>query len=237
MKDILAAIENKKQEFSQLPLFDFMRNKNIDPRQRLAWAPCAAPFVMSFGELNKHFLRVEPTNDPLQEIINNYTYEDDFHWLWFLEDLKNLELDKSLRFSEALKFLWSEETKNTRWLSYQLYRHTSEATPIQKLVVIEVMEATGNATLSIAAEVSKELKAITQKEYQYLGESHVDVENDHALWSSNIDQFIKNIELSEESQKEAFELVDKLFTAFTDFTNELLAYAQKQKIEQPMSIT
>lgn len=237
MKDVLTEIEIRKQEFSQLPLFIFMRNKSIDPRQRLAWAPCAAPFVMSFGELNKHFLRVEPTNDPLQDIINNYTYEDDFHWLWFLEDLKNLELDKSLRFTEALKFLWSEDTKNTRWLSYQLYRYTSEATPIQKLIVIEVIEATGNATLSTAAEVSKELKAITQKEYQYLGESHVDVENDHAIWSSTIDQFIQNIHLSESSRKEAFELVDQLFTAFTNFTNELLAYAQKQKNEQPMIIT
>ncbi|MEH2086167.1 hypothetical protein [Nostoc sp.] len=234
MQQVLALIEQKKQEFAQLPLFTFMQDKSINPRQRLAWAPCAAHFIMNFAELNKYFLRVEPTNDPIQTLINKYTYEDDDHWLWFLEDLKNLEFDKTLQFSDALKFLWSEETQNARWLNYQLYRHTSQATPIQKIIVIQVTEATGNIMLSIAAEIGKEIKTITQKQCRYFADLHLDVETGHMKGSSGIDQFLQDIQLSEAAQQEAFEMVENLFTVFTQFANSLLVYAKTHKIEQPL---
>ena len=52
-----------------------MPDQSIDPRQQLL--PCVAPLVMSFGEFNKYVFREEPTNDRLQVIVNNHTYEDD----------------------------------------------------------------------------------------------------------------------------------------------------------------
>ncbi|MDZ8257446.1 hypothetical protein [Nostoc sp. ChiQUE01b] len=234
MQPILALIEQKKQEYAQLPLFNFMQNKSINPRQRLAWAPCAAHFIMNFGEVNKYFLRVEPTTDPIQALINKHTYEDDHHWLWFLEDLKNLELDKSLKFSDALKFLWDEETKNARWLNYHLYRYTSNATPIQKIIIIEVLEATGNIMFSTAAEIGKEIKEITQKPCRYFADFHLNVETGHITGTSGIEQFLQDIQLSEEARQEACELVENLFTVFTQFTNELLVYAETHKIEQEL---
>ncbi|AVH72128.1 hypothetical protein [Nostoc sp. 'Lobaria pulmonaria (5183) cyanobiont'] len=234
MQQVLTLIEQKKQEYAQLALFSFMQNKSINPIQRLAWAPCAAHFIMNFGELNKYFLRVEPTNDPIQALINKHTYEDDHHWLWFLEDLKNLELDKSLKFSDALKFLWSEETKNARYLNYQLYRYTSQATPIQKIIVIEVTEATGNIMFSTAAEIGKEIKAITQKPCRYFADFHLNVETGHMTSQSGIEQFLQDIQLSEATRQEAYELVENLFTIFTQFTNELLVYAETHKVEQQL---
>lgn len=234
MQQILALIEQKKQEFAQVPLFKFMQDQSINPRQRLAWAPCAAHFIMNFGELNKYFLRVEPTNDPIQTLINKHTYEDDHHWLWFLEDLKNLEFDKSVNFSEALKFLWSEETKNARCLNYQLYRYTSQATPIQKIIVIEVTESTGNIMFSTASEIGKEIKVITQNPCRYFADFHLNVETGHMTSLSGIEHFLQDIQLSEESRQEAFELVENLFTAFTQFTNELLVYAKTHQIEQEL---
>ncbi|MFN6566275.1 hypothetical protein [Dendronalium sp. ChiSLP03b] len=229
MKEILALIEKQKQEFAQLPLFEFMKDKSIDPRQRLAWAPCAAPFIMNFGELNKYYFREEPTSDPIQAIINKHTYEDDHHWLWFLEDLDKLELDQPLKFSNALRFLWSDETKNSRWLNYQLCRYTSQATPIQKLIIIEVTEATGNIMFSHAAKISKEIKAITNKQCRYFADFHLAVETGHMTGSSDIEKFIEDIELSEETRQEAFELVEILFECFGKFINGLLIYANNHK--------
>jgi len=239
MKEVLELIQHKKQEFAQLPLFKFMQDQSIDPKQRLAWAPCAAHFVMNFAELNKYFLRVEPTDDPLQILINQHTYEDDHHWLWFLEDLKNLDFDKSLKFTEALRFLWSEETKNVRFLNYQLYRYTVQATPIQKLIVIEVVEATGNVLLVTAtnANIEKQIQAITRRQYRYFGDFHLNVETGHMTGESGIEQLIQDIQLSESTRKEAFELVNNLFAVFTKFTNDLLLYAKTHKIEQPLKAT
>ncbi|MDF5735992.1 MULTISPECIES: hypothetical protein [unclassified Nostoc] len=236
MQEVLALIEEKKQEYAQLPLFNFMQNKSINPRQRLAWAPCAAHFIMNFGELNKYFLRVEPTSDPIQILINKHTYEDDHHWLWFLEDLKNLELDKTLKFSDTLKFLWSEETKSARWLNYQLYRYSSQATPIQKIIVIEITEATGNIMFSTAAEIGKEIKAITQKPCRYFADFHLDVETGHTTGASGIEGILQHIQLSEVTRQQAFELVENLFTTFRQFTNDLLVYAETHQIEQELKV-
>ncbi len=118
MKEILKLIVEKQQVFAQLPLFKFLCDSNVDPRERLAFAPCFAPFVMGFGELNRAVFR-EESNDPIQLMINQHSREDDSHWIWFLEDLQKLSFDLSMNFSDALKFLWSDETYVSRHMIYE----------------------------------------------------------------------------------------------------------------------
>ena len=233
MKEVLALIEHKKQEFAQLPLFEFMQDKSIDPRQRLAFAPCVAPFAMNFADLNKYFLREEPATSKVQEIINKHTYEDDHHWMWFLEDMEKLGFNQSLKFSDSLKFMWSEETKKTRQVCNQLALYTFKADPILKLVVVEAIEATGNVVLFETAQVAKELQQITKQRYRYFGEYHFVVETGHATGTSDIEQFIESIELTEDTRKKAFELVEKVFEVFTESINEFLEYVKTHKISQP----
>ena len=235
MEEFLALIEKKKQEFAKSGLFEFMRDKSIDPRQRLAFAPCIAPFVMSFGEFNKYVFREEPTNDPLQVIVNNHTYEDDHHWLWFLEDLETLGINNSLKFSDALNFVWSEETIASRLVSHQIIRYACGASPITKLVILEVIEATGNVFFSTAAPIAQELRTITQKEFLYFGCFHLAVETGHTTGTPEVDQLIKNIQLSEKTRQEAFKIVEKLFEVFTDFTDELLVHAKTHSFDQPFA--
>lgn len=235
MKKVLALIEKKKQEFASSGLFEFMRDQSIDPRQRLAFAPCIAPFAMSFGEFNKYVFREEPTNDPLQVIVNNHTYEDDHHWLWFLEDLETLGINRYVKFSDALNFLWKEETQGSRWVSHQIFRSAFGASPITKLAILEVIEATGNVFFSTAAPIAQELRTITQKEFLYFGCFHLAVETGHTTGTPEVDQLIKNIQLSEETRQEAFKIVENLFEVFTELTDELLVYAKTHSFEQPFA--
>ena len=235
MEEVLALIEKKKQEFAKSGLFEFMRDKSINPRQRLAFAPCVAPFVMSFGEFNKYVFREEPTNDPIQEIVNKHSYEDDHHWLWFLEDLETLSINKTLRFSDALNFLWNEETKASRWVTHQIFRYAFGATPIAKLAILEVIEATGNVFFSTAAPIAEELRTITQKEFLYFGCFHLAVETGHTTGTPDVEQLIQNIQLTIESRQEAFEVVENLFEAFTKLTDELLVYAKTHSFDQPFA--
>lgn len=233
MEEVLALIEKKKQEFAKSGLFEFMRDQSIDPRQRLAFAPCVAPFVMSFGEFNKYVFREEPTNDPIQEIINKHSYEDDHHWLWFLEDLETLGINRTLKFSDALNFVWSEETQASRWVTHQIFRYAFGATPISKLAIMEVIEATGNVFFSTAAPVAQELRTITQKELLYFGRFHLEVENNHSKDLPQQRRLIENIQLTIESRQEVFEIVENLFEIFTKLTNELLVYAKTHSFDQP----
>ncbi|MDJ0716131.1 MAG: hypothetical protein QNJ54_18200 [Prochloraceae cyanobacterium] len=237
MKDVLALIEQKKKKFAQLPLFEFMQDKSIDPRQRLAFAPCIAPFVMSFGELNKYAFREEPTSDPIQEIINKHTYEDDHHWIWLLEDLEKLGIDRALKFTDALRFLWSEETNISRRVAYELYRYTVQATPIQKLVVIEAAETTGNVFLSVSSQVVLELKSTstTNQEYRYFGGGHLVVDTGHTYCSPKAKRFIESIQLTNEERTQYFQIVDKVFEVFTELTDEFLAYTKTHNISQPFT--
>lgn len=233
MEKVLALIEEKKQKFSNLPLFQFMRDTSIDPRQRLAFVPCMSPFIMSFAELNNRVFREEPTTDKIQEIINKHTHEDGNHWVWFLRDFRQLGLDRSINFTDALRFLWGEETKAGRKLAQTAYRYTFQASPIQKLVVIEVIEATGNVFFTLASKiVTEELQPITQKKYLYFGEFHVAVEPGHTTDSQKEQQFIENIQLTEEEQRKYCDLVEKVFDLFAELTHELLAYGKKHDISE-----
>jgi hypothetical protein len=235
MEEFLALIEKKKQEFAKSGLFEFMRDQSIDPRQRLAYAPCIAPLVMSFGECNKYVFREEPTNDPIQEIVNKHSYEDDDHWLWFLEDLETLGINKSLKFSDALNFVWSEETRASRVVSHQIMRYAYGASPIIKLLILEVVEATGNVFFSMAQPIAEELRTITQKELVYFGNFHWEVENNHSKDLPEQRRWSETIQLTIKLRREAFEVVEKLFEVFTELTDELLVYAKTHSFEQPFA--
>lgn len=232
MKEVLAHIEKKKREFAKLPLFEYMRDTSIDPRQRLAWAPCAAPFAMGFAELNTNVFRDEQTNDPIQKIINEHTCEDDHHWLWFLEDIKRLEINQELKFTDALKFLWSEETRVPRSVIYELYRYTFEASTIQKLVVIEVIEATGNILSTTTALVTNDFEKINKTNLLYFGDIHLSVEPGHVIGIRKIDEYTKDIQFEQQEIAYYLNLVNRIFDLFTELTNALLMYAQKRQIQK-----
>lgn len=230
MKEVLEFIARKQQEFAKLPLFQFLQDSTIDPRQRLAFAPIFAPFVMGFGELNSLVFREEPTDHPIQAIINQHSREDDSHWIWFLEDLKKLGCDISMPLSHALKFLWSGETQASRHMIYELYRYTYQASPIQKLVVIEAVEATADIFLGATAQAARELQGLTNREFRYFGELHFAIDTGHSLHLSETEQQIENLQLTEADQQEAFEYVERVFQIFTDYFNEILAYAKTATI-------
>jgi thioredoxin reductase len=212
-----------------------MRDKSLTPLQRLVFAPCATQFVMSFADLNQYVFRDEPTTDPIQDIINKHSYEDDHHWYWFLEDLEKLGLNPQDNLTETLRSLWSEENKISRQVANELYRLTYKAKPVRKLVAIEATEATGNALLAVSAQVIRELAAQTQEEYRYFGSGHLIVDTGHTYCSIESKRLIENIQVTEAEEQEYLQVVEDIFSIFTDFTHELLAYARKHLSETSMS--
>lgn len=231
MKKVLAHINQKKKEFAQLPLFEFLQDQTIDPRRRLAFAPCIAPFAMSFGELNRQVFRDEPTTDELQKIINVHTYEDDHHWPWLLSDMDKLRFNPRLSFNESLEFLWNEQTINARAAAYYLYNATYQASPARKFTIIEATESTGNILLANSAGPARELTKKTQYDYEYFGAGHLEVDTGHTFCSTESRQVIEAVELSEEERQAAYLAVDETFAVFTNLMNELLAFAQQANIQ------
>ncbi|HIK08272.1 MAG TPA: hypothetical protein IGS40_26920 [Trichormus sp. M33_DOE_039] len=232
MKAVLALIEQKKQEFAKLPICEFLKDKSIDPRQRLAFAPCITPFVMNIWEVNKYFFRVEPTNDPIQKLINVHSYEDDHHFLWYYEDMEKLGFNQSMTYLDALKFIWGPENEKARRVCYKMSAYAYEADPVLKLAIIESNEATGNVVLSLTAEVVRELQQITGENYRYFGDYHLAVETGHAMGTPDVEILIESIEISKEMEEKACYLVEEVFAAFTEMLNEWMAYVKAHKLDQ-----
>lgn len=227
MKEILELIQTKEQEFAQLELFKFFADTSIEAKERIIWVPYIAPLVMGFAELNKSVFRKEGTNNKLQEIINKHTCEDDYHWTWFLEDIQTLGFNHSLLFTDALRFVWSEETKHTRQVCQQIAIHTWNAEPIIVIIAIESVEAAFKVGLSAISPVIEELERVSNRKFYYFGKTHADIENNHANNSSEVEDYIQNIELTEEQKVKARQVVNLVFKLFTDCMDELMLNANK----------
>lgn len=232
MKNTLSLISEKQQAFSKLPLFGFMEDKTIEPVKRLAFAPCAAPFIMSFTDLCKYVLRKEPTSDKVQEILNLHTYEDDFHWQWYIADLEKLGFNYSQQFNDSLTFLWGDETKASRLLAHELYRLIVQSNAVEKLMILEAMEAAADVFLAQTGKITKELQSVTDLEYEYFGSGHGNAEQNHNTRSFDTRKFIRDIRISTEAEQKIAKLVDEVFQLFTPWTYQLLNFAQSYQASQ-----
>ena len=231
MQEVFALIENNKREFTKLELFDYMQDRSIAASKRLSFAPCMTHFIMSFGDLNKYVFREAQPLNKLQHIINEHAKEDEEHWRWFVTDIEKLNCNPIQNFSKTLKSIWSEETKITRQISYLVAGYTLTAEPIIKIAAIEALEAVGNVFFCASSQVASELQKTTRQDYLYFGESHLKLETGHTVGTPEAEGFLAEIELTDSQRQQAFEIIEKIFQIFTEWTYELLAYAQKNGVE------
>jgi hypothetical protein len=225
MKHILNKIQDHKQIYANLPLFQFMRDTSLPEEERLAFYPCMAHFILSFGDINKYMLRQEPADDPYQARVNTHTYEDDYHWPWYLEDFTKLGFDYLCNPTSWMRFLWSDETRQNRILTYRLAALTAEASAVERIAIIEAIEETGNVLFSTMLDLAEAIEFRRGLQLRYCGEFHFSLESGHSVGSDRIE--IAEIPLDEPTKARCIFLVDEVFSLFEDWTNELLCYAKK----------
>ncbi len=236
MKEVLELIEEKKQEFAQLKFFEFLQDKSRSPQERLVWVPCFAPITMGFNDLLKYHFRQEPTSNKIQELINKHTYEEESHYLWFLEDLEKIECNNLMKFSDFLEFIWSNELSKTRLACYQVMLNTFQASPFVVLASIEAIEATSNIIFTHTTQVTQELQEITKQTYCFFGKSHFDAEINHTIHADKMEDFMKDIQLTKEEKDQAFDVVGKTFDIVTDFIDEIMAYVEKHFMKKKLTV-
>jgi hypothetical protein len=230
MKRILKLIEEKTALHAQLPFYQFLRNTSISPQDRMAFAPCFAFFVMNFSELNRHVLREEPTTDPIQSLINEHTYEDEAHWIWFLEDLQKLGYESNLPFTEAMRFLWSDDTMVQRRVVRWMFKEATLAKPIHRLVLVEAIENIAGIFLPTTKLVTEQFEAHEPQTCRYFGSLHSLSDAGHEMHSQEMEDFIGNMPLTDSEYTEAIRLVEDTFDVFEDLVSDLLAHAKVPKV-------
>ena len=226
MRLVMKAIFATKKIYATLPLFDFMRDENLSPRDRLAFYPCMARFILDFGDLNKYVMRDETSSDPHQLLVNAHTYEDDHHWPWYLEDFAALGFDQAKPCSEMLASLYGDDTSVNRLLMTRLAHMLYDATPTEKLVIIEAIEETGNVLFALTAQLARRLEGELGIHLKYLGDFHFNLETGHAMNGADHRE-LAAIALSPAERERCLMLVEKVFRLFGEWTDELLAYAHR----------
>ncbi|MEG4852670.1 hypothetical protein QUB10_17500 [Microcoleus sp. B5-D4] len=236
MKAIVAFIEPKKQEFAKLPLFDFLANKHIHANQRLIFAPVLAPLAVGLSDLNKYVLRESSSNSKVQELINKYTYKKNYYWHDYLEYLEELGLNQLMSYGD-FRLLWGEETKKTRSLCSVLERYAWKASPIQKLVLVEVLEGTAQVFFEAALAVVMELQQINQKESVDFGGGYGGLENYHLLNTPEMLEVLAEIKLTNAECQAALELAQNVFELFTEAMNELFRHSKTNSCKTVLQIS
>ncbi len=218
MQGIFDLIEHRRQKFTQHPFIRFLRDDRVPAERRLAYAPFASHFVLSFGEFNRDFLPEREGDDPTSEMINRHAQEDQTHFAWFLHDLEVLGFDAQCRFSDALRFLWSDEGRAARDLGHYIISVTRAAPSQLKLVIIEALEAQGNVWLTATAHAAS---AHPEREKLiYFSHHHLERETGHAI-GSEVESIHATV-LAEELRPQARELVHGIFDRTEAFCDELL---------------
>ena len=197
--------------------------------------PCS--FALNFRDLNRYDYRDDKSTDYYQKIINIHTQEDATHWEWFLNDLELLGFDQNMRFSEVLRFVWSDDLVYTRRMCHNIAILSHNLEPVMKMVVIESMETAGLVIFRALAKPGEYIAKSTKQKYMYVADSHVEVETGHAVGTENIITILEQTELSKEQREKAIEMVNQIFQWSTNLIQEFERYIKNQhgKKAQPIA--
>jgi hypothetical protein len=231
MKRILKYIDEKNAAYGRHAMFDFLTDQNVPAEQRLVFAPYMAHFVFSFMDINRFVLRDLSSDDEYQHLVNIHTDEDSHHWPWYLNDLEKLQMNKSGKFSDWLYFIWSDHGIRSRMLTYDMVGLAKQASPVGKVILVEVIEKTGNVFLGHTADVSRQLNGHAD-DYLYYGKNHLDCESGHTMGTPDIENVLLGIELSEDEFTAGMRLIDDTYLLYEHFLDEMLEYANSHKLAE-----
>jgi len=226
MQAVLDHIEARRQAYAELPLFRHLRDPGADPAGALTFMRHAAHFVMSFADLNKYCWRDEQNPGGWQDDVNAHTREDDHHWPWYLSDLVALGLDRQMPFTEALQFLWADANRETRTLSYRLWSLSEPATPLERMIIIEAIEATGVVFFGDLVSCARKVPdGRLTRPLIYVADHHFAVEQGHGAGKATHDERLAEIPLTTAERERYIGLVDRVFELFIAWSAELHRHA------------
>ncbi len=229
MKRVFDHIQDKSREFTQRPLFVYLKDESLSPRDRLQFIPHIAHFVMTFADLYHFFLTTDEPKDEYEVLANTHLSEEGSHWKWYLKDLTELDLDPSLRLTDTLRFIWGDSTINTRRLAYEICKMTAGMDSLEKLVMIQAIEATGRVGLEASVPTGNKVKLDNGRSLIYFGGHHLDTERQHTVEQDDVHSSLLRVALDDAKCQRLCAIVDDVFARFQGFVDETFELAVSKK--------
>jgi hypothetical protein len=218
MKAVMRELAQAKRHYSTLPLFEFLRDETLAPRDRLAFYPCMAPFILAYSDLNRFVFRDETSRDPYQRMINERTIEDDNHWPWYLEDLVRLGFDRLVGMTQAFRVTMKDEAIHSRMLAPRLAQLAHHASPLEKLVILDSIDETGNVLFGLTATLATRIEANGGPALRY--ETVRAMRGQHRRGH-------EAVTLADGERSRCLDCAFRVFDMFADWSNELHNYARR----------
>ena len=182
--DVLAVCEQRQQKMSQHPFFKMLADQDIPARQRMRFVPYWAYFAVAAADVMDTWLYTPNPQNELEQLVNTFIEEDDFHYNLFLHDMEQVfgyTLDRFGSFSAVMRHLFGAESKAVRELFYSFVAVASKYNdPIVTLAQFEAAEACMKDFFeTVYTHVSQAEEEF--KELQYFGAKHIELERSHKL--------------------------------------------------------
>ena len=215
-QEVIDVIEERKEELSQHKLFKYMADESIPAKRRMQFVPYWTYFAVSAADLTDAWIRIPDPQTELERRVNVWIDEDNFHYNFFLHDVENVlgyTLDRFGSFGAVLRHLWGDDSKAVRMLIYAWGSGVKKSKdPLVILASFEAMEA----GLQHLFEVTYNKISKGKNDFEYFGQTHVELEAGHtvASWSEDGDQPYRPLaiyEVTEETKKLCLEVVEDLF--------------------------
>ncbi|MER5942629.1 hypothetical protein ABT121_35665 [Streptomyces sp. NPDC001928] len=224
MQDVIDHIADRRKQYEGHDFFvRLLTDDSLPGERRLAWAPSVVPFIMGYSDLNKYVFRKSEEDaqlDQLQALLNDHTYEEDFHWQWMLNDLERLSADSPMPLSDASRVLWGADFQHSRRLVLELAALAANAPTYAVFAMVEAIEA-------VSITIFKHCQGITLRdgqECEFFGTKHYKAEASHSIKSPEVEETSLPA-LDSAQRKESSLMVDHVFALFDDWTTSLLKFA------------
>jgi hypothetical protein len=99
-----------------------------------------------------------------------------------------------------------------------------DASPVERLAIIEAIEETGNVLFALTAALARRIEAAERITLRYLGDFHFQLETGHAM-GGNDHRELAQIALDDAQRARCLSLTARVFEYFNEWTDELLEFA------------
>ena len=204
-QEVVDVINARRATLSKHPFFAFLANETISPQRRLQFMPYWTYYAMGFADLLDSWVHFDSPKNELEERINMFAVEDNWHYNFFLKDLEEVlgyTMERFGSFSAVARHLWGDDSRAIRQFCYEWATAARNEDPMVVLATFEVAEA-GLADFFSVAYEHLYLSDSGLKSLVYLGHTHIDLEMHHQTVTNWYEE-----EEEEEGGMKALELYD-----------------------------
>ena len=221
-QEIISDMEGKSHKIHQHPILGYIRDESIPARRRMTFAPYLTYFALSFADIVDSWLYVPNPQNELEERINMYITEDDFHYNFLLHDVENVlgyTLDRYGSYAAVMRHLWGDDSRAVREYIYTWLDCLNKyKDPIITLATFEAIEV-GAQPLVDAAYHSIYKPEAGLKGLKYFGQTHVDLEMNHTQfnWFNEEEAPVfplSNVEITAQQRDRALEVSEMMYKRY-----------------------